>query len=88
MKAVVQLNTAHRLILTGTPLENSTMDIWSQMSFINPGLLGSQSFFRNEFQIPIEKRHDEIKTNRLYQLIKPFMLRRNKAQVATDLPEK
>ena len=87
-KAVVQLNTAHRLILTGTPLENSTMDLWSQMSFINPGLLGSQSFFRNEFQIPIEKRHDDAKTSRLYSLIKPFMLRRNKAQVATDLPAK
>jgi superfamily II DNA or RNA helicase len=87
-RAVMQLNTAYRLILTGTPLENSTMDLWSQMSFINPGLLGSQSFFRNEFQIPIEKRHDEQKTSRLYGLIKPFMLRRNKAQVATDLPEK
>ncbi len=87
-KAVMQLNTAHRLILTGTPLENSTMDLWSQMSFINPGLLGSQAFFRNEFQIPIEKKHDETKTARLYGLIKPFMLRRNKAQVATDLPEK
>lgn len=87
-KAVVQLNTAYRLILTGTPLENSTMDLWSQMSFINPGLLGSQSFFRNEFQIPIEKRHDDTKTGRLYSLIKPFMLRRNKSQVATDLPDK
>ena len=87
-KAVMQLNTANRLILTGTPLENSTLDLWSQMSFINPGLLGSQSFFRNEFQIPIEKHHDEGKTGRLYGLIKPFMLRRNKSQVATDLPEK
>jgi len=87
-KAVMQLNSANRLILTGTPLENSTMDLWTQMTFINPGLLGSQSFFRNEFQVPIEKRHDEQKTGRLYGLIKPFMLRRNKAQVATDLPEK
>ncbi|GAB3640758.1 DEAD/DEAH box helicase [Spirosoma arcticum] len=87
-KAVMQLNTANRLILTGTPLENSTLDLWTQMSFINPGLLGSQSFFRNEFQVPIEKRHDEGKTGRLYGLIKPFMLRRNKSQVATDLPEK
>lgn len=87
-KAVMQLNTANRLILTGTPLENSTLDLWTQMSFINPGLLGSQSFFRNEFQVPIEKRHDEGKTGRLYSLIKPFMLRRNKSQVATDLPEK
>ncbi len=87
-KAVMQLDTANRLILTGTPLENSTVDLWTQMSFINPGLLGSQSFFRNEFQIPIEKHHDEAKTGRLYGLIKPFMLRRNKSQVATDLPEK
>ncbi|MBC8152927.1 MAG: DEAD/DEAH box helicase [Bacteroidetes bacterium] len=87
-KAVMQLDAAHRLILTGTPLENSTMDLWSQMTFINPGLLGSQSFFRNEFQVPIEKRNDEQKTGRLYGLIKPFMLRRNKAQVATDLPAK
>ncbi|KAB7731689.1 ATP-dependent helicase [Rudanella paleaurantiibacter] len=87
-KAVMNLSSAHRLILTGTPLENSTMDLWSQMTFINPGLLGSQTFFRNEFQIPIEKRNDEQKTHRLYGLIKPFMLRRNKSQVATDLPEK
>ncbi len=87
-KAVMQLDAAHRLILTGTPLENSTLDLWTQMTFINPGLLGSQSFFRNEFQVPIEKRGDEQKTQRLYGLIKPFMLRRNKAQVATDLPPK
>lgn len=87
-KAVMQLDAGHRLILTGTPLENSTMDLWTQMTFINPGLLGSQSFFRNEFQLPIEKRNDDQKTSRLYGLIKPFMLRRNKAQVATDLPAK
>lgn len=87
-KAVMQLNAANRLILTGTPLENSTMDLWSQMTFINPGLLGNQTFFRNEFQIPIEKRGDDQKMQRLYGLIKPFMLRRNKAQVATDLPAK
>ncbi|GAA4453292.1 hypothetical protein GCM10023189_18120 [Nibrella saemangeumensis] len=87
-RAVMQLNSGHRLILTGTPLENSTMDLWAQMTFINPGLLGSQTFFRNEYQVPIEKRNDEQKTQRLYSLIKPFMLRRNKAQVATDLPEK
>jgi superfamily II DNA or RNA helicase len=87
-KAVMQLDSAHRLILTGTPLENSTMDLWTQMTFINPGLLGSQSFFRNTYQIPIEKRNDEQKQQKLYSLIKPFMLRRNKKQVATDLPPK
>ncbi|WP_375447926.1 DEAD/DEAH box helicase [uncultured Fibrella sp.] len=87
-RAVMQLNSAHRLILTGTPLENSTMDLWTQMTFINPGLLGSQSFFRNTYQIPIEKRGDDQKMQKLYGLIKPFMLRRNKKQVATDLPAK
>ena len=87
-KAVRRLNSAHRLILTGTPVENSTMDLWSQISFINPGLLGSQTFFRDEFQIPIERKNDEDKSRRLYNLIKPFILRRNKMQVAKDLPEK
>lgn len=87
-KAVRKLNSANRLILTGTPIENSTMDLWSQMSFVNPGLLGSQTFFRDEFQIPIEKKNDEDKSRRLYNLIKPFILRRHKSQVATDLPAK
>lgn len=87
-KAVRKLNAAHRLILTGTPIENSTLDLWSQMSFVNPGLLGNQNFFREEFQIPIEKKNDEDKSRRLYHLIKPFILRRHKSQVATDLPEK
>jgi len=87
-KAVKELNSKHRLILTGTPVENSTMDLWSQMTFVNPGLLGSQQFFRNEFLNPIEKKQDEAKTKRLYNIIKPFILRRQKAQVVKDLPEK
>jgi SNF2 family DNA or RNA helicase len=87
-KAVMQLNSSKRLILTGTPLENSTMDIWSQMTFINPGLLGSQAFFRNEFLIPIEKKADAEKLRKLNSLIKPFIMRRHKSQVATELPPK
>lgn len=87
-KAVRELNSRHKLILTGTPLENSTLDLWSQMSFINPGLLGSQSFFKNEFLLPIEKKKDQDKTRKLYSIIKPFILRRHKSQVATELPEK
>jgi superfamily II DNA or RNA helicase len=87
-KAVRRLNSAYRLVLTGTPVENNTLDLWSQMTFVNPGLLGTQAFFRDEFQIPIEKKGDEEKTKRLYNLIKPFILRRLKSQVATDLPEK
>ena len=87
-KAVRELNAKYRLILTGTPIENSTMDLWSQMNFINPGLLGHQSFFRKQFQIPIEKQNSEEKSNKLYSLIKPFIMRRHKSQVAKDLPAK
>ncbi len=87
-KAVKQLSSRRKLILTGTPIENSTLDLWSQMSFVNPGLLGNQSFFRNEFLNPIEKNSDEQKTIKLNAIIKPFILRRDKSQVATELPEK
>jgi SNF2 family DNA or RNA helicase len=87
-KAVKKMNSKHRLILTGTPLENSTMDLWSQMSFINPGLLGQKSFFKKNYQLPIEKQGSEEHTHKLFTLIKPFILRRHKSQVAKELPEK
>ncbi|MCP1385238.1 DEAD/DEAH box helicase [Runella salmonicolor] len=87
-KAVMQLDARNRLILTGTPLENTTMDLWTQMTFVNPGLLGSQSYFRSHFQVPIEKHNDEKRSQKLYSLIKPFLLRRHKSQVALDLPPK
>ncbi|MEM6830034.1 MAG: DEAD/DEAH box helicase, partial [Bacteroidota bacterium] len=60
----------------------------SQMSFINPGLLGNESYFKKEYLIPIEKKKDEAKTRKLNTLIKPFILRREKSQVAKDLPER
>ncbi|MEQ8238560.1 MAG: DEAD/DEAH box helicase [Cyclobacteriaceae bacterium] len=87
-QSVRELKSRRKLILSGTPIENSTMDLWSQMSFVNPGLLGTQKFFKAEYQIPIEKKGDEEKTRRLNALIKPFILRRDKSQVAKDLPEK
>jgi SNF2 family DNA or RNA helicase len=87
-KAVRELKSRHKLVLTGTPLENTTMDLWSQMTFINPGLLGGQSYFRQEYQVPIEKKNDEAKSKKLNAVIKPFVLRRHKSQVATELPEK
>lgn len=87
-KVVAVLNSNHKLILSGTPIENSVNDIWSQMSFANPGLLGLQSYFKNNFVIPIEKDKDPLKMERLQLLIKPFILRRTKEQVATELPEK
>lgn len=87
-KAVRELKSRHKLVLTGTPIENTTLDLWSQMSFINPGILGAQTYFRNEFQNPIEKRNDETRSKKLHAIIKPFILRRHKSQVATELPEK
>ncbi len=87
-KSVKTLKSKHKLILSGTPVENSVNDLWTQMSFINPGLLGSQSLFYTEFVIPIEKKKDEEKASKLQALIKPFVLRRTKTQVATELPPK
>ena len=87
-KKVKELKSRRKLILTGTPIENSTLDIWSQMSFLNPGLLGNESYFRKEYLLPIEKKKDVLKIQKLNALIKPFILRRDKSQVAKDLPEK
>ena len=80
------LKSQNRMILSGTPLENSLMDLWSQMSFLNPGLLGTQTYFQDNFQIPIEKKGDTERLSRLKSLIKPFVLRRTKQQVASELP--
>lgn len=87
-KAIKQLKSKHRLALSGTPIENSVSDIWSQMHFTNPGLLGSYSFFQKEFVHGIEKKKDEDVAKRLQAIIKPFVLRRTKSQVATELPPK
>ncbi len=85
-KAVLKLKSEHRLVLTGTPIENSLSDLWSQMNFLNPGLLGSLAFFRRHFITPIEKGGDLSAQERLQSMIKPFVLRRRKEEVASDLP--
>lgn len=87
-KAVKGLKSKHRLVLSGTPVENSVADLWAQMAFLNPGLLGSYHYFQQEFVQPIEKKKDEEKARRLQAMIKPFVLRRTKNQVATELPPK
>ena len=86
-KAMQILNSDYRLVLTGTPIENSLRDLWSQMNFINAGLLGSLNFFKREYVIPIEKKNDELVGEKLKKLINPFILRRTKKEVAKDLPE-
>lgn len=87
-KAIRKMLAAHRLSLTGTPLENTLMDLWSQMTFLNPGLLGSENFFKKFYAQPIEKYKDYGRMEKLKKLIHPFILRRTKEQVATELPPK
>ncbi|WP_316840823.1 DEAD/DEAH box helicase [Pedobacter gandavensis] len=87
-KAVKALKSRHKLILSGTPVENSVSDLWTQLTFLNPGLLGTQSFFNEEYVQAIEKRKDEEKARKLQAIIKPFVLRRTKEQVASELPAK
>jgi len=85
-KLVNQLKAKHRLALTGTPIENSLSDLWSQMNFLNKGLLGSYSFFKTEFVTPIEKNYNEEQKEKLKKLVYPFILRRTKEEVAKELP--
>ncbi len=85
-KAIETLKSRFKLALTGTPIENSLSDLWAQMNFVNTGLLGSLSFFKKEFTIPIEKKNQTEKEEKLKTLINPFILRRKKEEVAMDLP--
>ncbi len=87
-KAARLLNAAHRLVLTGTPVENNTVELWSQFAFLNPGLLGSLYQFRQLFTVPIEKHQLTAPAELLRSLIHPFILRRTKEHVARELPPK
>lgn len=85
-QAVREVKAKHHLALTGTPIENSLVDLWAQMHIVNKKLLGSLSSFQRQFVNPITKDEDQKKTDRLQKLIAPFMLRRTKEMVARDLP--
>lgn len=87
-KAACLLRARNRLCLSGTPLQNNTFDIYAQMNFLNPGMLGSVEFFKQEFSIPIDKFGEKEQKDHLRKLLFPFILRRTKEQVAKDLPEK
>lgn len=87
-KAVKIVHSSRRLSLTGTPIENSTLELWSQMDFLNPGLLGTLSQYKKNYAGPIEIEKDEKRSAQLKRLIYPFILRRKKQDVATDLPDK
>ncbi|PIE57138.1 MAG: helicase [Desulfobulbus propionicus] len=85
-KAAMRLKARFRLITTGTPIENHLGELWNLFRFINPGLLGSFRQFNSRFGIPIEKHHDRDARRKLKKLIRPFILRRIKAQVLDELP--
>ena len=87
-KAATLLNAKHRLCMSGTPLQNNTFDIYAQMNFLNPGMLGSMEYFKQEFAVPIDKLGEVEYKIHLKKLLYPFILRRTKEQVAKDLPEK
>jgi superfamily II DNA or RNA helicase len=87
-RAVCQLATTHRLCLSGTPIENNLDELWSQFAFLMPGLLGDRRGFAKRFRTPIEKNNDPVSRAQLIQRIQPFILRRTKSEVATELPPK
>lgn len=85
-QSVRKLKATNRIVLTGTPVENSLTDLWSQLTFLQPGLLGSFPYFKQEFVVPVEQNKDEQKLERLRKIIRPFILRRTKEEVAPELP--
>ncbi|MFC0141217.1 DEAD/DEAH box helicase [Erwinia mallotivora] len=82
------LKARHRLCLTGTPLENHLGELWSQFDFLLPGFLGNEKQFTQEWRIPIERNGDRVRRALLARLVRPFMLRRRKQDVAKELPPK
>lgn len=87
-RAVRLLKAKHRLALTGTPVENNTIELWSLFAFLNPGLLGSLNYFKSAFARPIEEKGDQEAALLLKKTIYPFILRRTKEEVEKDLPPK
>ena len=87
-KAIKALNGTTRYALTGTPIENSLAELWSIFDFVMPGYLFGYKKFKSIYEVPIVKDNDEKAMTRLKMLIAPFILRRNKKEVLTELPEK
>jgi len=89
-KAILKLEAKHRLALTGTPVENRLLDLWSIFNFLNPNYLGKEAQFKKSFETPIQKNNDQIQANVLKKLVEPFILRRVKTDqsIIKDLPDK
>ncbi len=87
-KACRLLKAVNRIAMTGTPIENNTFDLYSQMNFLNPGFLGMATSFKTEYSKPIDGKGDQKIAKELQKMIAPFLLRRTKDQVAKELPPK
>ncbi len=87
-RAACLLQARNRVVITGTPVENNTYDLYGQLSFACPGLLGSRQHFQDQYAAPIDKFKDVKRAKALQRKINPFVLRRTKAQVAAELPAK
>ncbi|MDR2642361.1 MAG: DEAD/DEAH box helicase [Planctomycetaceae bacterium] len=85
-KAATMLQSNFRVGMTGTPIENNLIELWSLFRFLNPGLLGSQKFFEERFAIPIQREASSTARSTLRKLVHPFILRRTKSQVLEELP--
>ena len=86
--AVMKLQAAHRIILTGTPVQNHLGELWNLFQFANPGLLGSHEQFRDKYIVPIEQQDNKERSRQLKRIVSPFMLRRTKQEVIEELPDK
>lgn len=87
-RSVSVIRAVHKIALSGTPVMNNTFDLYAQLNFVLPGLLGSKGFFKNEYVIPIDREGDLQKMESLRAMTSPFILRRTKSQVAKDLPDR
>ncbi|MGD0952378.1 MAG: DEAD/DEAH box helicase [Methanotrichaceae archaeon] len=89
-QAIKKIKAAHRIALTGTPVENRLSELWSIMDFLNPDYLGSAQAFRKDFVVPIERYRSKERSEMLRGIIQPFVLRRLKTDptIINDLPEK
>ena len=87
-QAVKAVKARHRIVLTGTPLENSALDLWSIFDFLMPGYLGTAKDFHERYELPIARDKNPEAQTRLARRLRPFLLRRLKQDVASDLPAK
>ncbi len=87
-RAVRDLQADFRLALTGTPIENHLGELWAIFRLVTPGLLGSWDQFRQRFAVPIERHHDRARQLGLARVVRPFLLRRTKVEVAPELPSR